>query len=107
MDGNVTTLAASFEQHCEGAPDALFGEIRFQASAGYKLMTLEPASIALGSAGIGSATPSQTIHLTSAGSAGVSMSALAITGPNAADFSIVSETCPVGVLPRRPLVTSP
>ena len=65
-DGNVTTLAASFEQHCEGGPAALFGEIRYQASAGYKLLTVAPASIDLGSAGIGSATPSQTIHLTSA-----------------------------------------
>ncbi len=97
-DGNISSIAAAFEQHCEGAPAALFGEIRYLASAGYKLLAVAPASIDLGSAGVGSATPSQTVHLTSAGSAGVSMSALAITGPNAADFSIVSETCPVGVL---------
>ncbi len=96
--GNVTTLAVSFEQHCEGGPAALFGEIRYLASAGYRLLAVAPASVDLGSAGIGSATPSQAIHVTSAGSAGVSMSALAITGPNATDFSIVSETCPVGVL---------
>ena len=45
--GTVTTLAASFEQHCEGAPAALFGELRYQASTGYKLMTVAPASIDL------------------------------------------------------------
>ena len=98
MAGNVSSIAASFEQHCEGGPAALFGEIRYQASAGYKLLTVAPASIDLGSAGIGLATPTQTVHLTASGTAGVSLSALSIGGANAADFSIVSETCPVGAL---------
>ena len=93
------SLAASFEQHCEGAPDRplrrgpLPGERRLQAPGGR-------TGIGQPSARRGSVRRRlrRPVHLTSSGSAGVSLSALAITGPNAADFSIVSETCPVGVL---------
>ena len=69
--GNVTTLAVSFEQHCEGDAAALFGELRYQASTGYPLLTVAPASIDLGSAGVGSATPAGTVHLASGGIDGV------------------------------------
>jgi hypothetical protein len=96
--GNITTLAVSFEQHCEGGPAALFGEARYQASTGYRLLAIAPTSVDLGSAGTGSTTPAQTVHLTSIGTVGVAISALSIDGPNAADFAIVSETCPDGLL---------
>ena len=96
--GAVTTIAVSFEQHCEGGVPALFGEVRYQAAAGYKLLALTPTSIDLGTAGIGSATPVQTVHLASSGSAGVAISTLSIGGANAGEFAIVSETCPVGPL---------
>ena len=92
--GNVTTLAASFEQHCEGGPAALFGEVRYQASSGYKLLTVAPTSIDLGSVPIGSAAPQQTIQLTSIGTHSVALPGLSVDGTNAGDFAIVSETCP-------------
>ena len=38
LDGNVSSIAASFEQHCEGGPTALYGEVRYLASAGYRLL---------------------------------------------------------------------
>jgi len=31
-DGTVQTLAVDFEQHCEGAPPALFGSVRFNSA---------------------------------------------------------------------------
>jgi hypothetical protein len=98
LDGNITTIALTFEQHCEGGDPALFGELRYQASTGYKLLTVAPDSIDLGSAGIGAATPTQTVDLGSSGTVGVTLSALSIAGTNAGDFAITSETCPVGVL---------
>lgn len=101
--GLVTTLAVSFEQHCEGGPTALFGEARYQAAAGYQLLTIAPTSIDLGSAGIGSATASQTVNLTSSGTVAVDLSTLSIGGANGGEFAIVSETCPVG--PLAPAVT--
>ncbi len=96
--GLVTTLAVSFEQHCEGGPPALFGEARYQAAAGYQLMTVTPVSIDLGPAGIGSATAAQTVHVTSSGTVAVGLSTLSIGGANGGEFAIVSETCPVGPL---------
>lgn len=96
--GLVTTLAVSFEQHCEGGPPALFGEVRYQAAAGYTLLTVAPLSIDFGAAGIGSATAVQTVHVTSNGTAGVTLSALSIDGANPGEFAIVSETCPIGAL---------
>jgi hypothetical protein len=98
LNGNVTTLALAFEQHCEGGPAALFGEVRYQASTGYELLSVAPTSVDLGSAGIGTATLAQTVHLTSIGTVGLAISGLSIDGTNAADFAIVSETCPDGVL---------
>ena len=96
--GAVNALALSFEQHCEGAPAALFGEVRYQATSGYKLMQVVPGSVDLGSATIGSATPQQTIQLQSIGTLGVALPALSVGGTNAGDFAIVSEACPA-VLP--------
>ena len=96
--GAVNALALSFEQHCEGAPAALFGEVRYQATTGYKLMQVVPGSVDLGSATIGSVTPQQTIQLQSIGTLGVALPALSVGGTNAADFAIVSEACPA-VLP--------
>ncbi len=40
--GNVTTLDLAFEQHCEGNDPAVFGELRYNAAAGYALATREP-----------------------------------------------------------------
>src|SRR5688500_18596931 len=40
VNGAVSTIAVSFEQHCEGGPAALFGEVRYQASSGYKLVSV-------------------------------------------------------------------
>jgi hypothetical protein len=98
VDGNINSIALTFEQHCDGGDPALFGELRYQASTGYKLLTVAPESIDLGSAGLGTATPTQTVHLTSSGTIGVSLSALSIAGANAGDFAIASETCPIGLL---------
>ena len=90
---NITSLAMSFEQHCEGGSPALFGEVRYQASSGYKLLSVAPASVDLGSAPIGSATPQQAIQLTSIGTHSVALPGFSINGTNAGEFAIVSETC--------------
>lgn len=99
--GNVTTLAVSFEQHCEGDVAALFGELRLQASTGYPLLTVTPTSVDLGSAGVGSATPQQMVHLVSGGTDGVVLSELSIGGANAADFAIASANCGIGAIPPQ------
>ncbi len=99
VDGNVTSVALSFEQHCDGNAPALFGELRYQASTGYPLLTVAPASIDLGSAGAGSATPPKVVHLTSGGIDGVALSGFSIDGANAADFAIASANCGIGTIP--------
>lgn len=98
--GAITTLAVSFEQHCEGLPAALFGEARYQASTGYRLLAVAPTALDLGSAGTGLTTPTQTVHVSSIGTLGVVISGLSITGANAADFDMVSETCPDVLAPE-------
>ena len=58
VNGNLTTFAADFEQHCEGAAAALFGSIRYNSSvpipypdptadAGIKQLVLENSSMTL------------------------------------------------------------
>ena len=92
--GAIDRIAVSFEQHCEGGPAALFGEVRYQASSGYRLLQAVPSSVDLGSAATGSVTPPQEIQLTSIGTIDVAVPGLSVAGINAGDFAIVSETCP-------------
>jgi hypothetical protein len=97
--GAVTTIALSFEQHCENGDPALFGEVRYQATSGYRFMTVAPTALDLGSSGVGSATPPQTVHLAIGGTDGVAISKLVIAGADAGDFTIASANCGVGVIP--------
>jgi hypothetical protein len=97
--GNITSLAASFEEHCEGGTPALFGEVRVAAVNGYKLLTVSPTAIDLGPAGVGQSSAKQAVTVTSTGNAGVSLSAISIGGADPGDFAIDSETCPAVLAP--------
>ena len=96
--GNITTLDLAFEQHCEGNEPAVFGELRYNAAAGYALATVSPATLDFGSTSIHDTSPTQQVTVTSAGTSPVTIGAIGVSGAHVAEFPIVSETCPAGAL---------
>lgn len=65
--------------------------------AGPAALTANPASLNLGRAASGSATPPATVTLANPGPGPATLDGLQFTGPNAAQFSIASTTCGTGV----------
>jgi hypothetical protein len=67
-DGSVLTLAVDFEQHCEGAPPALFGSVRFNSSVAVEPRVSVAGATALkGNEGTSDATVTLSLCLASPG----------------------------------------
>ena len=99
VDGNITTLAAVVRAALRRRrPERSSASSATRRAPATSSWPSRPTTIDLGSAGVGSATPTQTVHLTSGGTDGVTISELSITGANAGDFAIASANCRVGVL---------
>src|SRR4051794_16568993 len=88
--GAITRLQVLYEQHCEGATAALFGEVRFgeptAAPAAVTPSELRFPAIALGQ----TAAPAGVSLLVTEP---LSVASVAITGPDAGDFSRSVVTC--------------
>lgn len=56
-------------------------------------ISVSPAAVSFGPQRVGTTSLAQTVTVTSAGSAALSVSAVAIAGTNASDFQIVTDTC--------------
>jgi hypothetical protein len=90
----IATFAATYEQHCDGATPALFGELRFHATTDYKAVLADPSSIDFGTQARTPSAPSP-ITITNTGSSTVAFGAGSIKGTARADYSIdtATDTC--------------
>lgn len=56
-------------------------------------ISVNPASLTFGAAAIGTQSATQTVTVTNTGAAPLNISSLRVEGPDAADFTLVSNTC--------------
>ncbi len=95
----LSLLAASFvaysKRHRKVLKSFLLAALLFCAfeSECLAAATVSPTSLTWGSVSVGSAGGQKTATLTNTGSASITIRSIAITGTNAADFSIFSKTC--------------
>ncbi|HEX3300233.1 MAG TPA: choice-of-anchor D domain-containing protein [Actinomycetota bacterium] len=94
VDGSnaLATLAVTYEQHCDGATPALFGELRFNSAVDYKAVSASPASIDFGTQPRHPSAPNP-ITITNTGSTAVTFGAASLKGTARADYSIDSDDC--------------
>src|SRR3954449_2987912 len=94
LDGSnaIATLAVTYEQHCEGATPALFGELRFDSAVDYKAASASPTTIDFGTRPRTPSAP-KPITITNTGSTALSFGAASIKGTARSDYSIDSDTC--------------
>src|SRR3954465_10089720 len=95
--GALATLAVTYEQHCEGATPALFGELRFDSAGDYEAASASPTSIDFGTRPRTPSAP-KLITITNTGSTTLSVGAPSIKGTARADYSIDSDTCSANAL---------
>jgi hypothetical protein len=91
--GVLTQFAATYEQHCEGGPYALFGELRYNSSLGFRAAVATPNRLTFPDTEVGSTSAPQDVMITNEGTEGLTMGAAAVGGDYPADFSIVADGC--------------
>ena len=91
--GELVNFSARFEFHCNGGDPALFGAVSYNATAAYRERLVSPNSSAFGSVVIGTTSGAQTVTLTNDGPSALNVSSKTITGTNAGQFSVSSDTC--------------
>lgn len=94
LDGSnaLATLAVTYEQHCDGATPALFGELRFNTAVDFKAVSASPASIDFGTQPRTPSAPT-AITITNTGSTAVTFGSASIKGTARGDYSIDSDDC--------------
>src|SRR5262245_53565392 len=90
--GAIATLAVTYEQHCDGATPALFGELRFNSTVDYKAASASPSSIDFGTRPRTPSAP-KPITVTNTGSTTLTLGTASIKGTAHADYKIDSDTC--------------
>lgn len=93
--GDGVTLerfAATFEQHCEGIPAALFGEVRYQSTVDFGAISV-PDGHTFATRNVGSTSSVWSFVVGNPGSRPLIVSSVAISGANAADFLLAGGTC--------------
>jgi hypothetical protein len=92
-DGSVQTLAVDFEQHCEGAPPALFGSVRFNSSVAVEPRVSVAGATALkGNVGTSDATVTLSLCLPSPGAVSVDFHTANGTAVSGTDYRSSSGT---------------
>ena len=92
--GNLLSFAATFVQYCEGQTPALTGEVRFDSSVGWSEKQFSPSSLSFGTVAVGSATPGQTVTVTSIGTDPLVISKGSFTtAPIPSSFTITGGSC--------------
>ena len=89
--GNVLTFSARFEDHCEGLPTALFGEFSYNSTVPIHARTVSASALQFTSTAGEPITRSVTI--TNNGPTTDDPTQFAITGPDASQYAITSNTC--------------
>jgi hypothetical protein len=88
----ISTLAVTYEQHCNGATPALFGELRFHSAIDFTAASASPASIDFGTRPRTPSAP-KPITVTNEGSTALSLGSASIKGTARADYTIDTNTC--------------
>jgi hypothetical protein len=92
--GNVTSFAASVEHHCNFmAASPSFLEIRYASTVPLRAITPTPIAVTFVPQVTGRDSPHRTVDVASVGNATTTVASVSITGPDAADFAVSSETC--------------
>jgi putative cell wall-binding protein len=89
--GNVLTFSARFEQHCEGLATALFGEFSYNSAVPIDSRTVSANALQFTSAGGQPIT--RSVILTNNGPTTDDPTQFALTGPDASQYSLTSNTC--------------
>jgi hypothetical protein len=85
--GNLLSLAVRFEEHCEGATPALFGDLLYNSTAPLWNRTLSGNSLDF------TVDHTQTLTITNNGPATDTVQGLSVTGSSAPEFSIEGDPC--------------
>jgi hypothetical protein len=97
--GALTALAYSYERICQyGPPERLLGDVRWASEVPYAALDYAPVSA--GRVVIGQSLQ-RTAALTNAGTQPVSVSGLAIEGPGAADWRVITTDCVAALQPGQ------
>ncbi len=100
--GGTCMVAATFSPPAAGSysaslqvSDNAAGSPQTATVEGYSAnpVTLSPGAVEFGAGTVGEASAAQTVTLLASGTAAVSVSRVAVSGPQADDFAITSDTC--------------
>ncbi|NDQ56372.1 MAG: hypothetical protein GZ088_04765 [Acidipila sp.] len=92
-DGSVQRLAIDFEQHCEGAPPALFGSVRFNSSVpAVPRVSVGDATALKGNVGTSDANVTLSLSLPSTSPVKVQYSTADLTALQGTDYIATSGT---------------
>ena len=97
-NGELTVLSLSFRMSCSEQghpfnPGWVYGEVRYNASTGFKAADAAPQSLDFGTHAIGADAGTRMVTVTSLGSQPVTFGAASITGQDETAFSIESNAC--------------
>jgi hypothetical protein len=90
---DVLTFAATYVQYCDDYPAALHGELRYHSSLDFAAAATEPASFQFGELLVGTTSSAMPVAITNAGMVDLTFGTASVTGTDAADFSLTSDTC--------------
>ncbi len=99
---DLDSFSASFRQICAGTQEVwgpLWGEVRYNASSGFKAAVTSPPVLDLGQTDTGSETARQDVTITSEGTEPIQLGTATITGPDAGSFAVEADTCSGASLP--------
>jgi hypothetical protein len=92
-DGNPLTFAASYEQHCEGDSEALFGELRYSSGFEFRAASTSPSALTFSGQLVGTSSAPQTVTISNTGSVALTLGSATVGGTNPGDFSVTSDAC--------------
>jgi hypothetical protein len=105
----LLALSATFRYRCQegsppfhpaGMPGWVYGEVRYNASDGYRAASTTPATVDFGTHDVGQDSGARDITVTSLGARPVTFSAASIVGQDETAFSLVSNGCQGRTLQR-------
>jgi hypothetical protein len=96
--GKPTRFAASMEQHCEHGIRGLYGEIRYRSSIPFAALASTPTSLSFAEPQPGQPPADVTATVRNLGTTEQRVTA-AVSGLDAADFTIASTTCAPALAP--------
>jgi len=91
--GQIDALAVTYEQHCDGGTPALFGELRFQSSSGFKADIVDHTSLDFGSQALFTSSVAHSVTITNSGSSNLVLGTAVVTGAASSDYSLPTDTC--------------